>query len=76
MSLRPGAGIRGCHGGAASRWVSVSARLAVAFVITAALLFFPCLWALWFVKSRRANLWLLVIMNLLLLFGAVGSELV
>lgn len=41
-----------------------------------ALLFFPCLCALWFAKSRRANLWLLVIMNGLLLFGAIGSELV
>ena len=44
--------------------------------ISAALLFFPCLCALWFVKSRRANLWLLVIMNGLLLFGAIGSEFV
>jgi hypothetical protein len=43
--------------------------------ITAALLFFPCLVALWFVKSRKANLWLLVLMNGLLLFGALGPEL-
>jgi hypothetical protein len=43
--------------------------------ITAALLFFPCLVALWFVKSRSANLWLLIVMNGLLLFGALGPEL-
>jgi hypothetical protein len=44
--------------------------------ITTALLFFPCLVALWFVKSYRANLWLLIAMNGLLLFGAIGSEII
>jgi hypothetical protein len=42
--------------------------------IVPALLFFPCLVSLWFVKSRRANLILLVLMNGLLLFGALGPE--
>lgn len=41
----------------------------------AALLFFPCLIALWFVTSKRANFWLLVSMNAMLLIGAIGSEL-
>jgi hypothetical protein len=40
--------------------------------LTAALLFFPGLVALWFVKSPRANLALLLFMNGLLLAGAVG----
>lgn len=39
-----------------------------------ALLFFPCLVSLWFVKSKRANFWLLVLMNLLLLVGAIGPK--
>jgi hypothetical protein len=38
-------------------------------------LYFPGLVALWFVKSRRANLALLVTMIALLLAGAVGSSL-
>ena len=46
------------------------------FSIVAAILFFPCLIILWFVKSRRANLKMLVFMNLLLLFGALGPELI
>jgi hypothetical protein len=46
------------------------------FSIVAALLFFPCLVALWFVKSRRANLVLLAVLNGLLLFGALGPELI
>ena len=41
-----------------------------------ALLFFPCLVSLWFVKSKRANLILLAVMNALLLIGAIGPELV
>jgi hypothetical protein len=44
--------------------------------ITAALLFFPCLIVLWFVKSKRSNLILLAAMNGLLLFGAIGPELI
>src|SRR5262245_308518 len=46
------------------------------FSIIAALLFFPCMVSLWFVKSRRANFWLLAVMNGLLLFGALGPELI
>ena len=45
-----------------SHWVS----------LTAAILFFPGLVALWFVKSPRANLMLLLFMNCLLLIGAIG----
>ena len=45
------------------------------FSIVAAILFFPCLILLWFVKSKRANLLLLMFMNLLLLFGAIGPKL-
>jgi hypothetical protein len=45
------------------------------FSVFAALLFFPCLVSLWFVKSKRANFWLLVVMNALLLTGAIGPEL-
>jgi hypothetical protein len=44
--------------------------------IIPALLFFPLLVTLWFVKSRRANLVLLIIMNGLLLTGAVGPEII
>jgi len=40
-----------------------------------AMLFFPCLVLLWFVKSRRANLVLLGGMNALLLVGAIGPKL-
>jgi hypothetical protein len=40
----------------------------------AAMLFFPCLVSLWFVKSVRANLILLGLMNTLLLIGAVGPK--
>jgi len=39
------------------------------------LAFFPYLVALWFVKSPRANLWLLAGMNALLLVGAIGPKL-
>lgn len=42
--------------------------------IVAAMLFLPGLVALWFVKSRKANLLLLVSMNLLLLIGAAGPK--
>ena len=42
--------------------------------IVAALLFLPGLVALWFVKSRRANLVLLVSMNATLLVGAIGPK--
>jgi hypothetical protein len=42
--------------------------------IVPALLFFPLLILLWFVKSKRANLLLLIIMNGLLLIGAIGPE--
>jgi hypothetical protein len=42
--------------------------------IVPALLFFPLLVLLWFVSSRRANLVLLIIMNGLLLMGAIGPE--
>jgi len=45
------------------------------FSFVAALLFFPCLLALWFVKGRRENLVLLAVMNLLLLVGALGPKL-
>jgi hypothetical protein len=40
-----------------------------------ALLFFPCLVSLWFVKSKKANLQLLLFMNALLLVGAIGPKL-
>lgn len=43
---------------------------------TTALLFFPLLVSLWFVKSQRANLHLLALMNLILLTGAIGPKLV
>ena len=43
--------------------------------ITAAVLFFPGLTALWFVKSKRTNLLLLLFMNALLFAGAVASKL-
>lgn len=39
-----------------------------------ALLFFPCLVSLWFVKSRQANLRMLLFMNVLLLVGAIGPK--
>lgn len=42
--------------------------------IIPALLFFPLLVLLWFVSSRRANLVLLIVMNGLLLMGAIGPE--
>lgn len=45
------------------------------FSFVPALLFFPSLVALWFVKGRRANLVLLAGMNALLLFGAIGPKL-
>ena len=45
------------------------------FSFVPAMLFFPCLVALWFVKSRRANLYLLGGMNALLLIGAIGPKL-
>lgn len=45
------------------------------FSFVPALLFFPCLVLLWFVKSRRANLALLTTMNMLLIFGALGPKL-
>jgi len=45
------------------------------FSFIPAMLFFPCLVALWFVKSRQANLVLLGGMNLLLLIGAIGPKL-
>jgi hypothetical protein len=41
--------------------------------LTAVFLYFPGLIALWFVKSPRANLLLLLFMISLLLFGAYGS---
>jgi len=44
------------------------------FSFVPALLFFPCLVSLWFVKSRRGNFQLLLFMNLLLLVGAVGPK--
>ena len=40
----------------------------------AAVLFLPGLAALWFVKSRRANLVLLILMNATLLVGAIGPK--
>jgi hypothetical protein len=40
----------------------------------AAVLFLPGLLALWFVKSRRANLVLLIMMNATLLIGAIGPK--
>jgi len=43
--------------------------------ITAAILFFPGLLALWFVKSPKWNLALLLFMNGVLLAGAVASKL-
>lgn len=46
------------------------------FSFVPALLFFPLLVSLWFVKSKRANLVLLVLMNALLLIGAIGPKLV
>lgn len=46
------------------------------FSFVPALLFFPCLIVLWFVKSRRANFVLLALMNALLLIGAIGPKLV
>jgi hypothetical protein len=45
------------------------------FSFVPALLFFPCLVSLWFVKGRRANLVLLAVMNALLLFGAIAPKL-
>jgi hypothetical protein len=45
------------------------------FSFVPAMLFFPCLVLLWFVKSRRANLVLLGGMNALLLVGAIGPKL-
>ena len=42
--------------------------------IAAAVLFLPGLVALWFVKSRRANLVLLILMNATLLVGAIGPK--
>ena len=45
------------------------------FSLVPALLFFPCLVRLWFVKSRRNNLVLLGLMNALLLVGAIGPNL-
>lgn len=46
----------------ARNWLSISAALA----------FLPGLVVLWFVKSKRANLVLLLVMNALLLMGAIG----
>lgn len=46
------------------------------FSIIPALLFFPLLVSLWFVKAKRANLILLAVMNALLLIGAIGPKLV
>jgi len=43
--------------------------------ITAAVLYFPGLMLLWLVRSKRPNLALLVVLNALLLTGAVASEL-
>jgi hypothetical protein len=45
------------------------------FSFVPALAFFPCLVALWFVKSARANLLLLAGMNILLVVGAIGPKL-
>ena len=45
------------------------------FSFVPAMLSFPCLIVLWFVKSRRANLVLLGGMNALLLIGAIGPKL-
>jgi len=45
------------------------------FSFVPAMLFFPCLVTLWFVKSRRTNLILLGGMNALLLIGAIGPKL-
>ena len=42
--------------------------------LAAALLFLPGLMALWYVKSRRANLTLLLLMNADLLVGAIGPK--
>jgi hypothetical protein len=42
--------------------------------IAAALLFFPCLVWLWFVKSRRGNFAMLILMNAILLVGAIGPK--
>ncbi len=44
------------------------------FSFVPALLFFPGLVTLWFVKSRAANLRLLIFMNALLLVGAIGPK--
>ncbi len=46
------------------------------FSFVPALLFFPCLVSLWFVKSKRSNLVLLGLMNLMLLVGAIGPKVV
>jgi hypothetical protein len=46
------------------------------FSLVPALLFFPCLVSLWFVKSKRANLGLLASMNALLLIGAIGPKMI
>ena len=45
------------------------------FSFVPSMLFFPCLVALWFAKSRRDNLALLATMNALLLVGAIGPKL-
>ncbi len=45
------------------------------FSFGSALLFFPSLVALWFVKSRRMNLVMLALMNAVLLMGAIGPKL-
>lgn len=45
------------------------------FSFVPALAFFPCLVSLWFVRSKRANLILLSLMNALLLIGAIGPKL-
>jgi hypothetical protein len=47
-----------------SHWLSMAA----------ALLFFPMLVSLWFVKSKRANLMLLMAMNAVLMVGAIGPK--
>ena len=45
------------------------------FSFVPALLFFPMLVWLWFVKGREANFWLLAVMNLLMIVGALGPKL-
>ena len=60
---------------AASGLALADAPLARSWIsLGAAVLFLPGLVALWYVKSRRANLVLLMLMNAVLLVGAIGPK--